>query len=502
MFPASAMRLRFNKDSNAAASTTTNASGGTSIFSNIGLGGTSLSITGSSNSAVPGSTALERAAAAAAANTQSGSSAATATAGGGDSDDLPPGWRLVSSRASGRDYYLHVSSGSTQWDKPTEAEPRKGVEQAVPQPKSTMFGSVGRMAAFTSMLSQATTRVQSTLATTTGAAHNNSSSSSNAATLAKSGTNSLRASQETVDRDGQHVVEMFENERLDGKALSAAHGDPKRFSDKLAAPGTGQDTLPDSSSDGLLPDGYEWASEWEIDLNYTAVDRDGWTYATDFVESVRLLRDDLSHASRHPTDAVRRRRWIRYRQSVDDSPSSPRDASDPTTWAESSHGPLSESYSGTGNGYVDENADDPFHRTAQKTQSGFRVNMKFPHRGTKDNTKDYQSINLTDVMWLVNAHDVPTAPTDELMREKTANLEEQIKDATTRSVSLERDLRAQHDKKSRELQAQQKKFESLVAQYRKIQKENETLQLSVTAHRATVEALRKDAVRRLCGVAV
>lgn len=62
-------------------------------------------------------------------------------------------------------------------------------------------------------------------------------------------------------------------------------------------------------------------------------------------------------------------------------------------------------------------------------------------------------------------------------------------------MSLEKELRAQHDKKSKELMAQQKKFEALVAQYKKIQKENETLQLSVATHRDTVEALRKDAVR-------
>ncbi|KAF4041022.1 hypothetical protein GN244_ATG06747 [Phytophthora infestans] len=99
-------------------------------------------------------------------------------------------------------------------------------------------------------------------------------------------------------------------------------------------------------------------------------------------------------------------------------------------------------------------------------------------------------------MWLVNAHDVTNAPTEELMREKTANLEEQIKEATMRSKSLEKDLRAQHDKQTRELTLQQKKFDALVAQYRKIQAENETLQSSVSGHRVTVEALRKEATEK------
>lgn len=227
----------------------------------------------------------------------------------------------------------------------------------------------------------------------------------------------------------------------------------------------------------------------------------GWTYAIDFTDIVRLLNEDLSHATRHPTDAVRRRRWIRYRQPIDDAstqPMSPTESVDQkqslgsssasNTWA---------AESGHGNDYVNPalDDDDPFYRTAQKTQSGFRVNVNFAHRGKKDNTKDYQSINLSDVMWLVNAHDVTNAPTDELMREKTANLEEQIKDATVRSKTLEKELRSQHDKQAKDLSTQKKKYEALMAQYKKIKQENETLQTSVDQHRSTVDALRKEAVR-------
>lgn len=407
-------RLRFNTGSSSNKDNATTSNGGTSIFANLGL------TTGSGNSLIPGSSAnMERAAATAAANSQYTP---------GDGEDLPPGWRLVSSRSSGRDYYLHLATGATQWEKPTEAEPRKGVEQAVAHQKSThatsVFSSgVSRMGA---LFSQANTRLQTTLQNTTTAvgAHASSNSSSSLSSSKLGLSQSQQRGSQEVDREGQMLVEIYENERLDGKLLPS---DPKKYSDRNAPAGSGHDTLPE----GDLPEGHEWVTEWEIDQNYTAVDREGWTYAADFIEIVRLLRDDLSHASRHPTDAVRRRRWIRYRQSPDDgSPPSPRESNDANkslgsssasnTWADSSHGgPLSES-----SGYADlDDGDDPFHRTAQKQQTGFRVNMKFPHRGTKDNTKDYQSINLTDVMWLVNAHDVQNAPTDELMREKTANLE-------------------------------------------------------------------------------
>ncbi|CAI5716025.1 unnamed protein product [Hyaloperonospora brassicae] len=304
----------------------------------------------------------------------------------------------------------------------------------------------------------------------------------------KAGLQTRGSGLQDVDRDGQVAVEIFENERLEGKLQAM---DPKRFSDHHAAPGAGHDERPE----GDLPAGHEWVSDWEIDRNYTAVDRDGWTYAADFVEIVRLLGDDLSHASRHPTDAVRRRRWIRYRQLVDENaPQSPTEAGGAKSLASSVNtSNWADSTNGQGNDYMIEDNDDPFMRTAQKTQTGFRVNVTFAHRGKKDNTKDYQSISLTDVMWLVNAHDVTIAPTEELMREKTANLEEQIKEATMRSKSLEKELRAQHDKQSKELVVQQKKFDALVAQYKKVQAENEKLQVTASEHCIKVEALRKEA---------
>ncbi|CAI5743514.1 unnamed protein product [Peronospora destructor] len=291
-----------------------------------------------------------------------------------------------------------------------------------------------------------------------------------------------------IDRDGQVIVETFENERLEGKLQPM---DPKCFSDRHAAPDAGQDEKPE----GDLPVGHEWVTDWEIDQNYTAVDRDGWTYAADFVEIVRLLGDDLSHASRHPTDAVRRRRWIRYCQPVDgNAPQSPTDLGRTKSLASSAtSNNWADTTTGHGSDYMLDDNEDPFMRTAQKTQTGFRVNVNFAQRGKKDNTRDYQSISLTNVMWLVNAHDVANAPTEELMREKTANLEEQIREATLRSKSMEKNLRAQHEKQTRELTLQQKKFDALVAQYKKIRLENETLQATVSEHRVKVEALRKEA---------
>ncbi|KUF94575.1 hypothetical protein AM588_10005410 [Phytophthora nicotianae] len=407
-----------------------NNGGATTTSSIFGAAASAMSSISSGGSLLPGNSSVESAAATAAAN------------------------HAASSGAAG-------ASGAAGLDTPNSGKAAGGG-----------FFGVSRMVA---LVNQANRSLQTSLQSTT------------AAPGGKSGTQS-RGSGQDVDRDGQVVVEIFENERLEGKLQPM---DPKRFSDRHAAPGAGQDEKPE----GDLPAGHEWVTDWEIDQNYTAVDRDGWTYAADFVEIVRLLGDDLSHASRHPTDAVRRRRWIRYRQPVDENtPQSPTDSTGSKSLASSAtSNNWGDSTNGQGNDYMLGDNDDPFMRTAQKTQTGFRVNVNFAHRGKKDNTKDYQSISLTDVMWLVNAHDVTNAPTEELMREKTANLEEQIKEATLRSKSLEKELRSQHDKQTRELTTQQKKFDALVAQYRKIQTENETLQASVSEHRVTVEALRKEA---------
>ncbi|POM72705.1 Hypothetical protein PHPALM_10544 [Phytophthora palmivora] len=538
-----------------------NNNGGASTSASIfGAAASAMSSISGGGSLLPGNSTMESAAATAAANHAASSGTAGASGAAGTSstnEDLPPGWRLVSSRNSGRDYYLHIASGQTQWDWPTEADTKRLDTPNNGKAAGGGFFGVSRMVA---LVNQANRSLQTSLQSTT------------AAPGGKPGSQSRGSGSQDVDRDGQVVVEIFENERLEGKLQPM---DPKQFSDRHAAPGAGQDEKPE----GDLPTGHEWVSDWEIDQNYTAVDRDGWTYAADFVEIVRLLGDDLSHASRHPTDAVRRRRWIRYRQPVDESvPQSPTDsggtkslASSATSnnWADSTNGqnndymmddnddpfmrtaqktqtgfrvnvnfahrgkkdntkdyqsislvdesvPQSptdsggtkslassatsnnwaDSTNGQNNDYMMDDNDDPFMRTAQKTQTGFRVNVNFAHRGKKDNTKDYQSISLTDVMWLVNAHDVTNAPTEELMREKTANLEEQIKEATLRSKSLEKDLRSQHDKQTRELTLQQKKFDALVAQYKKIQAENETVQASVSEHRVKVEALRKEATEK------
>ncbi|CCI48799.1 unnamed protein product [Albugo candida] len=476
-------RLRFN-GSNAASNDNGMSNGSTakSIFSNIGL-----STIGSNSTTSATATPEAKQSPDPYSDTKSyGDSIINDT---NDEIELPLGWRLVSSRHSGREYYLHIATGHTQWDRPTSSEAPKVASQVQQQKQTNVFGTgsvftsgVSRMGAgLTSMFSQANTKLQTTLQNNVGTS-----------TRVPSSKNSHPS-----DKDTQLVAEIFEYERLDGKMSKIS--DPKRYSDRLAIGDSGSETFPE----GDLPEGYEWTSEWEIDKNYTLVDRDGWTYAAEFKELIKLLDDDASHASRHPTDAVRRRRWMRFRQPCQDlmsstgapieSPQADGTPSSTTSW-------LNESSSIDSNlqsiQFLNADDDDPFSRTAQKQQTGFRMNIKFTHRGGKDTTKDYQSISLSDINWLVNERDNTKAPTDEILREKTANLEERIKEATNVSMRLERVLRERYDKKSKEIEIQQQKLNELIAQYQKCRSENETLESVVSAHRIKVEALRKEATEK------
>lgn len=35
-------------------------------------------------------------------------------------EELPAGWKKVTSRSTGKSYYLQISTGATQWEKPVE----------------------------------------------------------------------------------------------------------------------------------------------------------------------------------------------------------------------------------------------------------------------------------------------------------------------------------------------------------------------------------------------
>lgn len=150
---------------------------------------------------------------------------------------------------------------------PTDALPllcSVGVDTQKQTHVTSVFSSgVSRMGAgLTSMFTQAK-QLQTTLQQ--NAAANGGTSIVNGGSARSQP--SLRSSQE-IDRDGQLLVEIFENERLEGKLQAT---DPKRFSDRNAAAGSGQDAMPE----GSLPEGNDWLTDWEIDQNYTAVDRDG-----------------------------------------------------------------------------------------------------------------------------------------------------------------------------------------------------------------------------------
>ena len=71
--------------------------------------------------------------------------------------------------------------------------------------------------------------------------------------------------------------------------------------------------LPDGQENELTH-GWEWVNKWEVDLDYTECDPEGWSYGVDFNNvQVRLQRRHSVDQS-GITDFVRRRRWTRTRK--------------------------------------------------------------------------------------------------------------------------------------------------------------------------------------------
>ena len=104
------------------------------------------------------------------------------------------------------------------------------------------------------MFNTANTKLQNSLNTTRSAS--------------TSTTKPIAEADEEIDREGQDVNETFENDRMGGELRN---GDPRKYSDRDAAAGSGSDAFPEFD----LPEGFEWSSEWEVDTSYTLVDKDG-----------------------------------------------------------------------------------------------------------------------------------------------------------------------------------------------------------------------------------
>lgn len=62
-----------------------------------------------------------------------------------------------------------------------------------------------------------------------------------------------------------------------------------------------------------LPTGWKWASGWSID-KFQYVDKEGWAYGAD-IKSLRWPPASSQFSTKSASDVVRRRRWIRTRQS-------------------------------------------------------------------------------------------------------------------------------------------------------------------------------------------
>ena len=56
--------------------------------------------------------------------------------------------------------------------------------------------------------------------------------------------------------------------------------------------------------------GFKWVSDWEVDLNYTNTDNDGWSYGFTWSELLLNCKNNTS-VIRKGHNITRRRKWIR-----------------------------------------------------------------------------------------------------------------------------------------------------------------------------------------------
>ncbi|CAI5481287.1 unnamed protein product [Closterium sp. Yama58-4] len=106
------------------------------------------------------------------------------------------------------------------------------------------------------------------------------------------------------------VVEIFENERhlpfLGWSSSNLLPIDPKGWSDLKSKSSSKCFKEPE------LPAGWIWSSDWHIEVS-EHVDKDGWAYFPSFLEASWPPRGTARRVKGFP-DAVRRRRWVRFRQ--------------------------------------------------------------------------------------------------------------------------------------------------------------------------------------------
>ncbi|GJP32210.1 hypothetical protein CLOM_g16806, partial [Closterium sp. NIES-68] len=133
---------------------------------------------------------------------------------------------------------------------------------------------------------------------------------SNAASHAAVSEQASQNSAQAKGDGGVEVVEIFENERhlpfVSWSSSNLLPIDPKCWSDPISK------TSSKKFKDPELPVGWVWSSDWHIEVS-EHVDKDGWAYFPSFLEASWPPRGTV-HRVKGFVDAVRRRRWVRFRQ--------------------------------------------------------------------------------------------------------------------------------------------------------------------------------------------
>lgn len=360
-------------------------------------------------------------------------------------EEIPQGWSKVVSRSTGKEYYVEKITGNTQWERPKLT---KDGESRVPVGKvagalssgATRFG-FNITSGISSMLSNANSKFQNTFSE---------------GNMEKS--RSMQFNEMYHDHEW-HAV--YENENLveDLKMV-------KRYT----RDGEGFDAFPGELE---IEDDEEWTSEWIIDIAYTSVDSDGWTYGRSFKEMDTLLKEELSHASKHPSDVVRRRRWIRFRKKKNGKEEVVKERK------LSNVDRLNEE-------------DDPFSKSGKTTSTpGFRV-PKFALRGEKDHTKEYQNLGNEKMEWLVKQRGSSNGPSKEALQLEMNVLEKRMLAAKKSAKMLEKKFGVKHEQYKERANAYEVELQNVVDKYKKLRASHRKIVDSIQELRLQVDKLKQE----------
>ena len=228
----------------------------------------------------------------------------------------------------------------------------------------------------------------------------------------------------------------------------------------------------------------------------------GWSYGTSFVHLETSVTDESSHASRHPTDVVKRRRWIRYYQKktvavVQGDTLGNRNGLETVLENEQDDKVKEEQH------IAPPPSSSPLKEEAlfvskEKKGFGFKVpkitSLKVPKRlrGEKDITKEYQNLGTVEMEWLLSVHPKDPKKSAQALAMEAASLEERIATVSSSSIAALSTLSKKQDVHVLKTSVYTSSLQTAIEDYKRLRKKNDALESSMETIVKNVVKLRKE----------